>query len=156
MASTTDRIERNITLKAPVSKVWQALTDYKKFGQWFLVNLESPFVEGESTSGKITHPDYEHVTMSVKVHKIEPESLFSYYWHPYAVDPQMDYSAEPPTLVEFRLQAIDSGTLLTVCESGFDALPAARRDEAFGMNDGGWAQQLVNIQNFVERVAGAK
>ncbi len=156
MASTTDRIERTIELKAPVSKVWQALTDYKKFGQWFLVNLESPFVEGEDTRGNITHPGYEHVTMSVKVHKIEPQSLFSYYWHPYAVDPQKDYSDEPPTLVEFRLKAIDGGTLLSVSESGFDALPASRRDEAFRMNDGGWAQQMVNIQNFVEKVAEVK
>ncbi|MBK9771812.1 MAG: SRPBCC family protein [Candidatus Obscuribacter sp.] len=156
MASTTDRIKRKIELKAPLSKIWQALTGLQKFGQWFLINLRALYPQARHSRQYPPHPGYEHVTMSVKVHKIEPQSLFSYYWHPYAVDPQKDYSGEPPTLVEFRLKAIDGGTLLSVSESGFDALPASRRDEAFRMNDGGWAQQMVNIQNFVEKVAEVK
>jgi uncharacterized protein YndB with AHSA1/START domain len=147
--SSTDRIEKRIELKAPVGRVWRALTDSKEFGQWFGVNLETPFVAGQSTRGRITHPGYDHLIMTVVVEKMEPERLFSFRWHPYAIDPKVDYSQETPTLVEFKLESIAGGTLLSVTESGFDALPAARRDEAFRMNDGGWTAQMKNIEDHV-------
>lgn len=147
---STDRIEKSIELKAPLDRVWRALTDHREFGQWFRVRLESPFVIGRSTRGRITHPGYEHVVMEVVVQAIEPLRLFSYHWHPYAVDPKVDYSQEPPTLVEFRLEPTPAGTLLRVTESGFDAIPAGRRDEAFRMNSGGWEAQMKNIAAHVQ------
>lgn len=147
--SSTDRIEKQIELKVPVTRVWRALTDYKEFGEWFRVSLETPFVPGEATRGKITYPGYEHLVMEVVVEKMEPERLFSFHWHPGAVDPNVDHSKEPSTLVEFKLERVGSGTLLLVTESGFDAIPAGRRDEAFRMNDGGWTEQVKNIEAYV-------
>ncbi|MCG6156992.1 SRPBCC family protein [Rubinisphaera margarita] len=147
--SSTDRIEKQIDLQASVSRVWRALTDHLEFGQWFGVNLEKPFEPGERTRGNVTYPGYEHVVMEVTVNEMKPEERFSFYWHPYAVDPDVDYSHEEPTLVEFTLDAIPTGTRLTVIESGFDNIPAARRDEAFRMNEGGWAEQVKNIQKHV-------
>jgi uncharacterized protein YndB with AHSA1/START domain len=144
-----DRIEKSIELRAPVSRVWRALTDYREFGQWFRVELEGPFVPGQVSRGRITYPGFEHVTMQVTVQKMEHERLFSYTWHPYAIDPKVDYSGEPPTLVEFKLEKIPSGTRLTVIESGFDKIPANRRAEAFRKNEGGWAAQLQNIERHV-------
>jgi uncharacterized protein YndB with AHSA1/START domain len=144
-----DRIEKSIELEAPVSRVWRALTDYREFGQWFRVELEGPFVPGQVSRGRITYPGYEHVTMQVTVQKMEHERLFSYTWHPYAIDPKVDYSHEPPTLVEFKLEKIPSGTRLTVTESGFDKIPANRRAEAFRKNESGWAAQLQNIERHV-------
>jgi uncharacterized protein YndB with AHSA1/START domain len=148
-ATSTDRIEKQIELNASPARVWRALTDHREFGTWFRVNLALPFIVGKSTRGNITHPGYEHIVMEVKVQAMEPERLFSFLWHPYAIDPNMDYSNEQPTLVEFRLEPRAEGTLLYVTESGFDALPAARRDEAFRMNSGGWAAQIENIKNHV-------
>jgi uncharacterized protein YndB with AHSA1/START domain len=127
------------------------LTDYREFGEWFKVKLEGPFVAGKVSRGNITHPGYEHLQMEVLVQKIEPERLFSFTWHPYAVDPKVDYSTETPTLVEFRVEPAEKGTLLTVTESGFDKLPSSRRAEAFRMNDGGWTQQMKNIESHVAR-----
>jgi uncharacterized protein YndB with AHSA1/START domain len=150
-ATSTDRIEKTIELKAPVAKVWRALTNIWEFGQWFGVKLKTPFVPGELTRGRITHPGYEHVLLEVVVQKMEPERLFSFHWHPYAVKPKVDYSKEPPTLVEFTLEATADGTLLTVTESGFDSIPAGRREEAFRMNSGGWTEQLKNIEAYVAR-----
>src|SRR5580704_55112 len=147
--SSTDRIEKRIELKAPLAKVWRALTDHKEFGTWFRVNLESPFVPGKITRGRITYPGYEHLIMEVVVQKMDLERLFSFQWHPYAVDPKVDYSKETPTLVEFKLEKTPAGTLLIVTESGFDSIPAARRDVAFRMNSGGWAQQVKNIETYV-------
>jgi uncharacterized protein YndB with AHSA1/START domain len=144
-----NRIEKRIELKAPVSRVWRALTDFREFGEWFHVNLEGPFAPGQIARGKITHPGYEHLTMEVVVQKMEPERLFSYTWHPYAVDPKVDYSKETPTLVEFTLEPTATGTLLQVTESGFENIPADRRAEAILRNDGGWAQQMNNIETHV-------
>ena len=144
-----DRIEKSIELKASVSRVWRALTDYREFGQWFRVELEGPFVPGQVSRGRITYPGFEHVTMQVTVQKMEHEQLFSYTWHPYAIDPKVDYSGEPPTLVEFKLEKIPSGTRLTVIESGFDKIPANRRAEAFRKNESGWAAQIQNIERHV-------
>jgi uncharacterized protein YndB with AHSA1/START domain len=144
-----DRIEKQIELKAPVARVWRALTDYREFGDWFRVKIEGPFVPGEVSRGHITHPGYEHLKWEAVVKAMEPERLFSFTWHPYAIDPKMDYSSEPQTLVEFRLEATAQGTRLTVTESGFEKIPAGRRPEAFRMNEGGWAQQMKNIERHV-------
>lgn len=149
MKSNTDSIEKRIELKASPARVWRALTDHVEFGQWFGVKLHQPFVVGQPTRGNILYPGYEHLIMEVVVQAMETETLFSYTWHPYAVDPKVDYSQEPPTLVEFRLTAIPGGTRLVVRESGFDRVPAARREEAFRMNDGGWAEQIKNIADYV-------
>ncbi len=144
-----DRIEKRIELKAPVARVWRALTDYREFGEWFRVKLEGPFVPGKVSRGQVTHPGYEHLQWEAVVQKMEPEKIFSFTWHPYAVDPKVDYSKETPTLVEFRLEKTPAGTLLVVTESGFDKIPAGRRAEAFSMNDGGWSQQMKNIESYV-------
>jgi uncharacterized protein YndB with AHSA1/START domain len=146
-----DRIEKRIELKAPVSRVWRALTDYREFGSWFLVKLEGPFVAGKETEGQITHPGYEHLRWRVMVQQMQPEKLFSFTWHPYAIDPQHDYSQEEPTLVEFRLAETPTGTLLTLTESGFSKLPAHRIADALRMNDTGWSAQLKNIERHVAR-----
>ena len=148
-----NKIEKRIEIAAPVSRVWQALTDSRQFGEWFLVKMDGPFVAGQLLAGQITHPGYEHLRMEIVVKAIEPETLFSYTWHPYALDPKVDYAKEEPTLVEFRLQPVVGGTLLTVTESGFDKIPSQRRAEAFRMNDGGWAQQLKNIQAYVSKTS---
>jgi uncharacterized protein YndB with AHSA1/START domain len=148
--SETDRIEKQIVLRAPVARVWKALTDADEFGAWFRVRLEGPFAPGRRVTGPITYPGYEHVTMNVTVEKMEPERLFSFRWHPAAVDPKQSYDHEPTTLVEFRLEKAEGGTRLTVVESGFDAIPANRRDEAFRMNSGGWTVQVENIRRHVD------
>jgi uncharacterized protein YndB with AHSA1/START domain len=146
-----DRIEKEIELKATPARVWRALTDYREFSEWFGVNLEKPFLPGQTSPGQITVSGYEHIRMEVEVQTMQPEKLFSYTWHPYAIEPGVDYSKEPPTLVEFRLQETASGTRLTVTESGFSKIPAERRAEAFRMNDRGWAQQMKDIQSHVEQ-----
>jgi len=144
-----NKIEKKIELAAPIARVWRALTDYREFGEWFRVALEGPFVVGQVSRGHITWPGYEHLVWEAAVQKMDPERLFSFTWHPYAVDPAVDYSSEPPTLVEFRLEKTATGTLLTVTESGFENVPAHRRAEAFRMNDGGWTQQMKNIETHV-------
>ena len=148
-----DRIEKRIELKAPVARVWRALTDHREFGQWFRVKLDGPFQPGRVSRGQITYPGYEHVKWQVTVQAMEPERLFSFRWHPYAVDAAIDYSKEPTTLVEFRLEAAAGGTLLIVTESGFEAIPKERRFEAYRMNDGGWSAQLKNIEQHVAAAA---
>src|ERR1700742_2672526 len=151
MGSSTDRIEKQIDLKAPPARVWRALTDYREFGEWFRVNLEGPFVPGQVSVGYMAHPGYEHVRWEATVKTMEPERLFSFTWHPYAIDPAIDYSKEPTTLVEFRLEAKGDETILYLTESGFDAIPKERQFEAFRMNDGGWTEQMTNIERYVER-----
>jgi uncharacterized protein YndB with AHSA1/START domain len=145
----TDRIEKTTVIAAPRSRVWRALTDARQFGEWFRARLEGEFVAGATVLGKITYPGYEHLTMEMVIERIEPERVFSFRWHPYAVDAKVDYSSEPMTLVEFTLDEAGNGTRLTIVESGFDRIPLARRAEAFRMNDGGWAEQLKNIARYV-------
>jgi uncharacterized protein YndB with AHSA1/START domain len=148
-----DCIEKRIELKAQVSRVWRALTDYREFGEWFRVKLEGPFVPGQISRGYITHPGYEHVKWEAVIQKMDPERLFSFTWsHPKSLakeDYSPDYSQEPTTLVEFRLEKTASGTLLLLTESGFEKLPGDRRVEAFRRNDGGWTQQMKNIEAHV-------
>ena len=151
----SDRIEKQIELKAPLSRVWRALTDYREFGEWFRVKLDGPFVPGEVSRGQMTYPGYEHVKWEAVVEKMEPERLFSFTWpHPKShekADYLGDYSTEPSTLVEFRLEKTANGTLLTVTESGFDKLPADRRLEAFRRNEGGWAEQMKNLEAYLAK-----
>jgi uncharacterized protein YndB with AHSA1/START domain len=149
----TDRIEKTVDLKAPVTRVWRALTNHEEFGQWFRVRLDGPFVPGQVSRGHIAYPGYEHLKWEAVVQEMEPERRFAFTWHPYAVDPQQDYSGETPTFVEFTLEKIATGTRLRVVESGFDKLPAHRRDLAFRMNEGGWTEQIKNIARHVEQHA---
>ncbi len=148
---TADRIEKEIVMRAPRSKVWRALTDSAEFGKWFGVKMKDPFAPGAIARGAILTPGYDHLTLEVQVDRIDAERLFSYRWHPYAVDPETDYSREPMTLVEFQLEEITEGTRLKVTESGFDQIPTARRDEAFRMNSGGWGHQVQNIAKYVDQ-----
>ena len=153
-----DRIEKRIELKAPISRVWRAVTDYREFGEWFRVKLEGPFVQGQASRGQITYPGYEHLKWEAVVQKMEPERLFSFTWtHPksldkaeYALD---DHSKDPTTLVEFRLERTATGTLLVLTESGFDNIPGDLRLEAFRRNEGGWAEQMKNIERYVAKAA---
>jgi len=149
VAKNADRIEKEIFLRAPRSRVWRALTQAEEFGSWFGVQLEGPFVPERSVKGRITSKGYEHLTFELQVQQMEPESYFAYRWHPYAIDPTVDYSTEPTTLVEFHLEEAAGGTRLRLSESGFEHIPLARRAEAFRMNDGGWAQQMQNIERYV-------
>jgi uncharacterized protein YndB with AHSA1/START domain len=147
----SNRIEKTIELNAPIEKVWRALTDHNEFGEWFRVKLDGPFVPGEVSSGHITYPDYEHLKWEARIKQMEAPRLFSFTWHPYAIDPAVDYSKETPTLVEFRLEPTPKGTRLVLVESGFDAVPGDRMPEAMRKNDGGWTEQMKNIQAHVER-----
>ena len=145
----SDRIEKRIELKAPVARVWRAITDHREFGQWFRVALDAPFEPGKDSHGHMLHPGYEHVKWNATVQEMQPEHLFSFSWRPYAIEPGVDYSSEPQTLVEFRLEAIPEGTLLVITESGFDGIPEHRRSEAFRMNERGWEAQLRNVERHV-------
>ena len=144
-------IEKSIELKAPVSRVWRALTDHREFGEWFQVKLDGPFVPGKVSAGHVTYPGYEHIEFELVTQKIEPQRLLAFNWHPYAIDPNVDYSNEPSTLVEFRLEPKDKGTLLYLTESGFDALPQDRRFEAFRKNEEGWIEQMKNIEEYLAK-----
>jgi uncharacterized protein YndB with AHSA1/START domain len=147
----TDRIEKTIELRAPLERVWRALTDADEFGAWFRVKLDGPFVPGKEAVGHILWPGKEHLTWRARVVAVEPMTRFVFTWHPYAVDPEVDYAQEPPTTIEFRLEPIPGGVRLDLVESGFDALPPHRREEAFPRNDGGWTTQMQNIRAHVER-----
>jgi uncharacterized protein YndB with AHSA1/START domain len=147
--SSTDRIEKQVLLEAPRARVWRALTDVSQFNEWFGVSLTTPFAPGAEVSGPIGIRSYEHVTMTIWIEKLEAERFFSFRWHPYAVEAEVDYSAEPTTLVTFTLEDAPGGTRLTIVESGFDAIPASRRDAAFRMNEKGWAGQAENIRKFL-------
>jgi uncharacterized protein YndB with AHSA1/START domain len=147
--TSTDRIEKQILIEAPRKRVWRALTDSGEFGEWFRVKVGGRFVPGKPISGQILHPGYEHLTWSVTIEKMEPDRFFSWRWHPNAIDPKKDYSQEPTTLVSFELEEVPGGTLLKVTESGFDAVPLARREKAWRGNSEGWAIQVGNIERYV-------
>lgn len=150
METSTDRIEREIVLQAPQSRVWRAISNAEEFGEWFGLDLKGKqFVPGEAVAGQIMFPGYEHLVCDMQIEQMVPERLFSYRWHPYAVDPAVDYSKEATTLVEFKLEAEGSGTRLRIVESGFDQIPASRREEAFRMNCEGWTGQIENIAKHV-------
>ncbi len=147
---SSDRIEKSIELRSPIERVWRALTDHREFGTWFRVKLDGPFVTGQLATGHMTYPGYEHIKWHATVEQMEEPKLFSFTWHPYAVEPGVDYSKEPPTLVEFRLEPVPDGTRLSVVETGFDRLPKDRQAIAWRMNDRGWSKQMENIRKHVE------
>lgn len=147
----SDKIEKKTVLQAPLARVWQAISRAQEFGAWFRLALDGDFVEGASIRGRITHPGYEHLTAELYVEAIRAPNYFAYRWHPYAIDPNGDYSTEPMTLVELELEEVQGGTQLTIRESGFDRIPAGRRPEAFRMNEQGWAEQLTNVRAYVTR-----
>jgi uncharacterized protein YndB with AHSA1/START domain len=169
--STSDRIEKQVTLRAPVSRVWRAIADAEEFGRWFGVKLAGQFAAGKTITGtwegrldeaaiiehqkkmgltpsKVRMPEPNAVFCTVE--RVEAERYFSFRWIPYGVDAEADPKNEPTTLVEFRLEPANEGTLLTIVESGFDQVPAHRRERAFRMNSGGWAGQSENIRKYVE------
>lgn len=150
MNPSTDRIERELLIKASPARVWRALANAEEFGNWFGVALKGKaFAAGQRVQAQITIPGYEHVVFDVVIERLEPERLLSWRWHPYAVDAAIDYSKEQRTLVVFELKQVEGGTLLSIVESGFDGVPPARRLEAFRMNSGGWDGQMKNIQKHV-------
>jgi uncharacterized protein YndB with AHSA1/START domain len=145
-----DRIEKRIELKAPIARVWRALTDHREFGEWFRVKLDGPFVVGEASTGRITYPGYEHLRWYSVTRCMDSERLFSYAWHPGVVEIDADYSKEPETLVEFTLESTAEGTRLVLVESGFSTLPEDRYADALRLNEGGWEAQMKHIQSHVE------
>lgn len=157
---STDIIEKEITLKAPRSRVWRALTDAKEFGKWFGVRFESQFSAGAAMRGTIVPTEanadiaakqkaYEGAMFDITIDRIEPETHFSFRWHPFAIDPKVDYSKEPTTLVSFTLEDVEGGTRLTVLETGFDKVPLERRAKAFAANSNGWEMQMSLIAAYL-------
>jgi uncharacterized protein YndB with AHSA1/START domain len=157
---STDRIEKRVLLRAPRKRVWRALADSKEFGHWFGMKFDGPFTPGAVMRGVISpskvnaevakaQKAHEGVAFDITIEKIEPERLFSFRWHPGAVEPAMDYSAEPTTLVEFVLEETAEGVLLTVRETGFDRIPLARRAQAFTANEGGWTIMVKVIEEYL-------
>jgi uncharacterized protein YndB with AHSA1/START domain len=149
MTTTLDRIERQVFLKAPRSRVWRALTDAKQFGSWFGVEAEGAFATGARVRLVVTHPEHKGLSFDMVIEEMVPEQTFAWRWYPNAIEPNRDYSSEPPTLVVFRLEEAPGGTLLKVVESGFEALPAGRRLEAYRGNEKGWDEQMKNIERYV-------
>ena len=155
-----DRIEKQILLRAPLARVWQALTNAAEFGAWFGLKLDGPFQAGARVTGRITptsadadvakaQEPHAGKPFEITIERIEPERLFSFRWHPYAVEPGVDYSSEPMTLIEFALQPVEKGVQLTVTESGFDRIPLERRATAFTMNEGGWSMMVKVIEKYL-------
>ena len=146
---TTDRIEKRFEVSAKRSRVWRAISDSNEFGAWFGMKLDRPFTAGATVFGQLTIKGYEHISLEMQVQRVEPEGYFSYRWHPYPMNPEVDYAAEPTTLVEFRLEETAGGTAVTITESGFDRLPSTRRAEAFRMNEAGWTGQSKKLASYV-------
>lgn len=144
----TNDIEKTLELRAPQARVWRAITDHEQFGEWFGVKLDAPFAPGEESTGAMSFNGNDF-RWTAWVDRIEPMSLFSFRWRPYAIKPDIDYSKEEPTLVTFRLEPIPSGTRLTITETGFDRVPEWRRAEALQMNDRGWGIQIERIKAYV-------
>lgn len=158
--SDTDRIEKRILLRAPLDRVWRAISDSKQFGNWFGVEFDGPFVAGTRITATLvpTKADaevvksqkrYEGLRFEFSIERIEPMRHFSYRWHPNAVDPNLDYSKEPTTLVVFDLEEVTGGTMLTITESGFDRIPLERRAKAFAGNEQGWTAQTKLIEKYL-------
>ncbi len=147
--TTTDRIEKQVLLKATRARVWRALTDSAEFGAWFQCVFTEPFRPGVTLRGRMTYPGYEHHVIEVTVEAMEPERRFAYRWHPHAVDPAVEYASEPTTLVEFLLEDAPGGILLRVVESGFDGIPVARRAKALKGNERGWEAQMAAIERYL-------
>jgi uncharacterized protein YndB with AHSA1/START domain len=158
----TDRIEKKILLRAPRRRVWRALSDSTEFGSWFGVKFDGPFAPGASMHGVIVpttvnaevakaQKEYEGMPFEITIEQMEPERLFSFRWHPFAVERGVDYSAEPTTLILFALEDVANGVMLTVTESGFDRIPLARRAKAFTANEQGWSMVVKLIEEYLVR-----
>jgi len=156
----TDRIEKKILLRASPQRIWRALSDSAEFGYWFGVKFDGPFAPGASVHGFITttkvdaevaaaQKPHEGKPFDITIEQMEPEKLFSFRWHPFAIEPGVDYSGEPATLVVFALEQVEDGVMLTITESGFDQIPLARRAKAFSANDGGWSMVVKLIDRYV-------
>src|SRR5438876_11848895 len=159
-AAVPDRIQKTITLRAPRSRVWRALSDSKQFSEWFGVRFDAPFAPGAAMRGvlvgtavddEVARMQREHagVPFDITIDRLEPEKLFSFRWHPFAVEKDVDYSKEPTTLVVFELEDAPGGTRLTVTESGFDRIPLERRATAFAANEGGWTIVVTLIDKYL-------
>jgi uncharacterized protein YndB with AHSA1/START domain len=157
---STDCIEKKILLRAPRKKIWRALSDSQEFGHWFGLRFDGPFVPGTSIAGVLTpttvdpevgaaQKSHEGLPFEIVIEQVEPERLFSFRWHPFAIEAGVDYSAEPMTLVTFELEEAEGGIMLTLTESGFDQLPLARRAKAFTANDGGWGMMVKVIEKYL-------
>jgi uncharacterized protein YndB with AHSA1/START domain len=144
-----DVIEERVFVKADRRRVWRALVDPREFGSWFGMDLDGAFAAGRTVRGRITHPGYEHLAAEFHVERVEPERVLAFRWHPHAVNAAVDYSAEPTTLVQFRLDGASGGTALVLSESGFDRIPQARREAAYRANRDGWRQQMENLRRHV-------
>jgi len=164
MTRHTDRIEKKILLRAPRERVWGAISDARQFGTWFGVEFDGEFVAGARLTGKITptkvdpevaksQQPYSGKAFEIEVDRIEPMRLLSFRWHPFAVEPGLDYSKEPATLVAFELEPATGGTMLTITESGFDRIPLARRAKAFAANDQGWLAQTKLLEKYLARTS---
>jgi uncharacterized protein YndB with AHSA1/START domain len=164
MANDTDRIVKKILLRAPRTRVWRAISDSQQFGSWFGMKVDGPFVAGATMRGTIkpttVDPEvaamqqpHEGMPFEITIDRIEPERLFSFRWHPFAIDRKVDYSKEPTTLIVFELEEQPGGTLLTLTESGFDRIPLARRAEAFSANEQGWEHQMKLIEKYLAQAS---
>jgi uncharacterized protein YndB with AHSA1/START domain len=158
----TDRIEKKVLLRAPLKRVWSALSDSTQFGTWFGMKFNDPFVPGALMRGRIVptkvnadvakaQKEYEGMPVEITIEKMEPERLFSFRWHPYAIERDVDYSGEPTTLIEFVLEEMKDGVVLTVTESGFDQIPLTRRVKAFTANEQGWGMVMKLIEEYFVR-----
>jgi uncharacterized protein YndB with AHSA1/START domain len=152
----TDRIEQSVELRAPLERVWRAISDHREFGRWFGVAIDKPFEKEVESTGRMTVAGYEHAPWRATVAAIQPMKRFAFTWRPYAIDPKKDYEDEIPTLVEFLLAETPGGVRVTIRETGFDMVPAARRAEAFRMNAEGWAAQKENLRAYVEDAGPAR
>jgi uncharacterized protein YndB with AHSA1/START domain len=161
---STDRIEKQILLRAPRERVWRAISDAKEFGSWFGVRFDGPFAEGARLTGKITpttvdaevakmQEPYAGKAFDWTVERIEPMRRLAFRWHPHAVDSGVDYSKEPTTLIEFELLDAPGGILLKISESGFDQIPLERRAKAFKANEGGWEHQTRLIEKYLAKAS---
>ena len=157
---STDRIEKKILLRAPRKRVWRALADSKEFGNWFGIKFDGPFTPGAKMRGVLVgttvNPEvakaqkqHEGLPFDITIEQMEPERLFSFRWHPFAIERDVDYSAEPTTLVVFVLEEVADGVMLTVTESGFDQIPLARRAKAFTANEQGWTKVVKLIEEYL-------
>ena len=157
---STDRIEKQVVLRAPMDRVWRAISDSQEFGRWFGVRIDGPFVAGTSVTATITGTTVDEEVADLQrphagaratwqIVAVEPSRRLAYRWHPFAVDADVDYAVEPTTLVEFTVSPTLDGVLLSIVESGFDAIPAARRSAAFEANSGGWAKQVELVRKYL-------
>lgn len=162
--TTANRIEKKILLRAPLKRVWRALSNSKEFGTWFGVKFDAPFTPGARLSGKVVgsavdaevakaQKQYMRIPFEITIDRIEPERLFSFRWHPYAIEPDVDYSKEPTTLIEFTLEEVRDGVMLTVTESGFDQIPLERRAKAFTANERGWGTVIQLVEKYLAQEA---